>query len=85
MQDPHDAIQSFSSENQPTLYKTFACMEMLQARWTELASEERMEPLCEPINAGLGNLKKWYKSMDNTDAHIVALCACLLSHRKAEY
>jgi hypothetical protein len=73
-QDPHTAIENFGSEKYPTMWKTLGCIEFLQSRWEHSATEARMAPLRTAIQAGLENFGKWYRRMDNTDAHVVALC-----------
>jgi hypothetical protein len=46
---------------------------MVQDRWEKNLKHTAYAPLKLAINAGLENVRKWYRKMDDTDAYIIAM------------
>ena len=56
--EPHGAQASFSSETEPTLWRTIPYLELLQHHWETML--EKTFPVSEAIGKGLDKLCKWY-------------------------
>src|SRR5580658_3890430 len=73
VQEPANAQQTFSSSRFPTVWRTIPVLEFLQEAWENMASNEKFQVLQAPIEAGLENLRKWYRKVDETDAYFICL------------
>lgn len=70
-QEVTEAQHIFSSETEATVTKAVGLLEWLQTRWEQMAEHERYQSLAPAIRAGLGNLCKWYKELDVSDAYVI--------------
>jgi hypothetical protein len=73
MQDPALAAQSFSLEGARCLYCATSALEMIQDKWEKKLGNPRYQSLWPAVEAGLNNIRKWYKRMDDTDVYILAM------------
>jgi len=48
-------------------------MELIQDRWEHYAKNEEFKEVSQCIEAGLKNLRKWYRRMDDTDAYVMSM------------
>jgi hypothetical protein len=78
-QEPADAQMSFASEHHPSVSFTIPFLEFLQTRWETLLDDPEFEPVHHGIQAGLENLNKWYRKLDDTDVYFVCLGLSILS------
>lgn len=78
-QEPADAQMSFSSSAHPTAGITISLLEFMQTRWEALLTQEEFAPVHEGICAGLTNLNKWYRKLDDTDFYFICLGTFYLS------
>ena len=69
----HFAQASFSSETEPTVWKTIPILELLQERWETMLKVERFAPVSDAIEKGLEKLRKWYKKIDESDTYFICL------------
>lgn len=73
-QYPHILQQKLSGEGTPVLARSIPALEMLMSQWEWMAIHT---PDYAPwINQGLECALKYYRHMDDTDAHVIALCKC---------
>lgn len=59
--------------NVPTLGRTIPVLEFLQESWDNMARHEKFSNVSDAISAGMENLNKWYRKVDDTDAYFIAL------------
>lgn len=45
----------------------------MQEKWEKMARLEKYKPVVKGLERGLGNLRKWYRNMDDTDIYLMAL------------
>jgi hypothetical protein len=55
------------------MYRAVPALEMLQDKWERMSRNRRFEPVHSAIHAGLKNVRKWYKKMDDTDVYVVTM------------
>jgi hypothetical protein len=48
-------------------------LEFLQEAWTNMADHPKFADISDAINAGLENLNKWYRKIDDTDVYFICL------------
>ena len=77
-QEPHFAQASFSSETEPTVWKTIPILELLQDNWETMLNVEKFAPVCDAIEKGLEKLQKWYMRIDESDTYFICLGMCCL-------
>lgn len=68
-----EAQQTFSSSEDPTVWRTIPVLEFLQENWGNMANHPRFSELSDAIHAGMENLGKWYRKMSDTDAYFMCL------------
>jgi hypothetical protein len=73
LQEPANAQQSFSSSKDPTVWRTIPVLEFMQEAWENMAVHKKFEDVQEAIEAGLANIRKWYRKVDDTDAYFICL------------
>jgi hypothetical protein len=73
VQEPANAQQSFSSSKDPTVWRTIPVLEFMQEAWENMAVLKKFEDVREAIEAGLANIRKWYRKVDDTDAYFICL------------
>ncbi|KZT27265.1 hypothetical protein NEOLEDRAFT_1061268, partial [Neolentinus lepideus HHB14362 ss-1] len=71
LQEPSEAHQNFSSMNKPTLWAAIPILENLQNGWESMAKDSHFSQVKDAINAGLDNLRKWYKKTDASSAYFI--------------
>jgi hypothetical protein len=52
----------------------------MQDAWENMAKHDRFEEVHAAIDAGLENLRKWYRKVDDTDAYFICLGSLLVIH-----
>ena len=70
------AQQSFSTMQEPAVWRTIPVLEFLQQTWDSMANTSRFHELADAIHGGLENLHKWYNKTDDTDAYFICLGKC---------
>ena len=55
------------------MWHTIPILEYLQENWRNTAKHSRFYKISNAIYMGLGNLEKWYRKTDNTDAYFICL------------
>jgi hypothetical protein len=73
MQEPANAQQTFSSSQDPTVWRTIPVLEFMQESWENMAKHNRFQDVTAAIDAGLENIRKWYQKVDDTDAYFICL------------
>lgn len=71
--EPSEAHQSFSSSQDPTVWRTIPVLEYLQENWGNMAKHSRFSEISHAIRSGLENLGKWYRKTNDTDAYFICL------------
>lgn len=64
---------SFSAQDYPSVGFAIPFLEFLQTRWEALLRKDEFAPVHDGIRAGLKNLQKWYRKLDDTDVYFVCL------------
>jgi hypothetical protein len=72
-QEPATAQQTFSSSNDPTVWRAIPILEFMQEAWENMANLTKFHEFRMAIEAGLANLRKWYRKVDDTDAYFICL------------
>jgi hypothetical protein len=68
------AVQAeFSSETQTTLWKTIPILECLQENWENLLKLEKKISVHAAIEKGLEKIRKWYRTIDESDTYFICL------------
>ena len=52
----------------------------MQEAWENMAKHDRFERVHAAIDAGLENLQKWYRKVDDTDAYFISLGSSSFVH-----
>ena len=73
LEEPATACQSFSAEMRPSLLHALPAIEFMQEKWETMAKLRKYAPIVDGLNLGLGNLRKWYNNMDDTDMYFISL------------
>ena len=55
------------------MFRAAPALEMLQDKWERMMKDKRFEQVHSAIEAGLRNVRKWYKKMDDTDVYVVTM------------
>lgn len=71
--EPATACQSFSAATRPSLLHALPAIEFMQEKWETMAKLPKYAPVAGGLNRGLGNLRKWYNNMDDTDMYFISL------------
>ena len=71
--DSNDIQELFSSEQQPTLWRTLPTLEELQTAWEDKRRLERFSLFKDAIDAELAKLQKYYSRIDAKPVFILAL------------
>jgi hypothetical protein len=74
--EPATAQQSFSRSHEPAVWRTIPVLEFLQQSWENMAGTAKFSELQDAIEAGLENLRKWYRRTDDTDVYFICLGKC---------
>ena len=78
-QEPANATQSFSPSSHPTVSRTIPVLEYMQTAWENMANNPKFEVVEDAIQAGLKNLGKWYRKVDETDVYFICHGMLLLN------
>jgi hypothetical protein len=73
VQEPANAQQSFSSSKDPTVWRVIPVLEFLQESWENMANNPKFALISHAIKAGLENLCKWYRKVDDTNVYFICL------------
>ncbi len=65
--------QSFSSETEPVLWKTYPLLEFISQVWDEMLKDPTYVPMQAGIEAGLGMIHKYTSLAKASDANIMCL------------
>ena len=71
------AQQSFSTSQEPAVWRTIPVLKFLQRMWGTMANTLKFHELKDAINGGLKNLDKWYRKTKDTNAYFICLGKCL--------
>ncbi len=55
------------------MWRTIPVLEFMLESWENMAKHDRFEDVTYAIEAGLDNLKKWYRKVDDTDAYFICM------------
>jgi len=72
-QEPATAKQTFSSSRDPTVWRTIPVLEFLLQSWENMADLPKFSEVEYAIRKGLGNIDKWYRKVNDTDAYFICL------------
>lgn len=72
MQHPALAQQQFSSEHVPTIFCMFPTIEFLLLSLEAAKKHKTFIPIHDAISAGITNLTKWYRKLDNCHVYAVS-------------
>ncbi|KAF5370479.1 hypothetical protein D9615_009743 [Tricholomella constricta] len=73
LKEPASAKQTFSSSQEPTVFRTVPVLEFLQETWENMADLPRFYEVEEALRKGLANLEKWYRKVTDVDAYFICL------------
>jgi hypothetical protein len=76
---------TFSTAGHTTVGFAIPTLEFLQTSWEELLEDSNYVPVYAGIKAGLANLKKWYRKVDDTNAYFICLCKFYLLSYLQDY
>ncbi|KAF5371872.1 hypothetical protein D9615_009521 [Tricholomella constricta] len=65
--------QTFSSSQEPTVFRVVPVLEFLQETWENMADLPRFYEVEEVLRKGLTNLEKWYCKVTDVDAYFICL------------
>lgn len=68
-----NAHQSFSSSHNPTVWQAIPMLEFLQEAWKNMVAHPKFLEISDAINAGLKNLSKWCRKIDDTNMYFICL------------
>jgi hypothetical protein len=72
-QDTNEIQQYFSSESQPTLWRTIPAFEELKMAWEWKHSMPKYELYKVAVQKGLDKVNKYYEKMDEKSVYMLAL------------
>ena len=75
-QESGKAHKQFSSETEPTVWKTLPVIENFIQHWEDLASQPKYATLQPAIQAGLQTVYKYFGKVTRSSAQIIDLCEC---------
>jgi hypothetical protein len=67
------ASQSFSEDSVPGLFRALPVVEFALTQLEAMARDSKYSPLAAAIRAGIQNLEKWYRRMDETDGYTITM------------
>lgn len=73
IQEPANAQQTFSSSTDPTVFRTIPVLEFMQEAWENMARVPKFQDFKPALEAGLDNLRKWYRKVNETDVYFICL------------
>jgi hypothetical protein len=73
LREPSLSCQTFSHANRPTVYRAFPVIESMQQRWERMSRSSKYAQIVPPIKAGLKNLCKWYRTLDDSSVYFICL------------
>jgi hypothetical protein len=73
LKEPALSCQTFLQATRPTVYHAFPVIEFMQQMWEAMAKESKYAPVADALEAGLDNLRKWYKSLDESNMYFICL------------
>ncbi|KAG2045526.1 hypothetical protein BDR06DRAFT_978148, partial [Suillus hirtellus] len=72
-EEPASATQTFSSSQDPSVWRTLLVLEFLQQSWENMAAHARFFPVHDALQNGLKNIVKWYDKTKDTSAYSICL------------
>jgi hypothetical protein len=73
LRGPSFSCQTFSHSTRPTVYRAFPAIESMQQRWENMVKNPDYAPIVPALQAGLENLCKWYRSLDDSSIYFICL------------
>jgi hypothetical protein len=73
LREPSLTCQSFSHSNRPTVFRAFPVIEYMQQRWECISRASKYAQIVPALDAGLKNLCKWYRSLDDSSVYFICL------------
>jgi hypothetical protein len=73
LREPALSCQSFSHATRPTVYRALPVIEAMQEKWERMAKNPKYTQIIPALKAGLANLRKWYRSLDNSSIYFICL------------
>ena len=73
LKEPALACQSFSHATRPTAYRAFPVIESMQQKWERMVKNPRYQRIALALQAGLDNLCKWYRALDDSNLYFICL------------
>jgi hypothetical protein len=73
LKGPALSCQTFSHSNRPTAFRAFPIIESMQQRWELMARDPRYAQIVPGLEAGLHNLRKWYRALDDSSVYFICL------------
>ena len=61
-----------SAHKTPTIHKVFPLLEKVQSRWEAFCNTPEYAPVKHALDAGLENMRKWYRKTDDTSIYFVS-------------
>lgn len=72
MQIPASVHSDLAAEKVPTAQNVYPHLERLQSEWEERLDDPKYKPVHHALEAGLKNMLKWYRAVDDTSIYFVA-------------
>lgn len=73
LREPALSCQSFSHATRPTVYRAFPVIESMQQKWERMAKNSKYAQIVPALEAGLANLRKWYRTLDDSSIYFICL------------
>ena len=77
-----NAHQSFSASQHPTVWRAIPVLEFLLESWTNMSEHPKFDEMSDALNAGIKNLDKWYRKIDDTDVYFICLGKCSIDIKR---
>ena len=61
-----------SAHQTPTIHKVFPLLEKVQSSWEALLENHEYQPVNHALEAGLQNMRKWYRKTDDTSIYFIS-------------
>ena len=61
-----------SADQTLTIHKVFPLLEKVQSSWEALLENHEYQPVNHALEAGLQNMRKWYRKTDDTSIYFIS-------------
>ncbi|KAF8460964.1 hypothetical protein DFH94DRAFT_641038 [Russula ochroleuca] len=73
LREPAASCQVFSHATRPSIFCAFPVIEFMQQKWETMAGDPMYSQIAPALEAGLANLHKWYRALDESSVYFICL------------